>query len=241
MKTKRKKTKKQTIDQCGKKTESQHREQQKVVLEFTQTAWIKMRALVDSFSGEVQWHGTVERKEGEAFLITDILVFPHEASSATVISEQGEYEKWLNGLDDKTFNSCRFHGHSHVNMDVQPSCVDMQYRHNLIKGLGNPRDIDLFYIFLITNKKGDMSVEIYDLNKGVIYSTQETIIRVPLGGEDLASFIRHSKNLVTYSRPSDGFLHPLQRFLNPNYYGNYLLHDSLEDEDYIIDYQGGES
>lgn len=164
------------------------------LLEFTPQAWIKMRALVDSFAGEVQWHGAVERKNKNAFLVKDILVFPHETTSTTVVSEQEEYEKWLNELDDETFNACRFHGHSHVNMGVYPSSVDMEYRYSLVSHMGTPKqNVDLFYVFLITNKKGDISAEIYDLTSNVLYSTNDIAIKVPLDGEDLQTFIKRAK------------------------------------------------
>lgn len=167
------------------------------VLEFTPKAWIKMRALVDSFTGEVQWHGTVERRSDNTFVVKDILVFPHETTATTVVSGQEEYEKWLNELDDETFNSCRFHGHSHVNMGVSPSSVDMAYRHELVDHMGVPSpDTDLFYIFLITNKKGDISVEIYDLTMNALYSTQEVVIRVPIGDDEMYSFIKRAKTCV---------------------------------------------
>lgn len=42
-------------------------------IEFTPKAWIKMRSLVDSFSSEVQWHGTVMRKNESTFIVKDIL------------------------------------------------------------------------------------------------------------------------------------------------------------------------
>ena len=117
---------------------------------FTPIAWKKMYALVYAFSSEVQWHGTVKRLDKSTFLITDILVFPHEVTGTTVVSDQKEYEDWLDSLNDETFNSLRFHGHSHVDMGVTPSGVDMNYRRNLLNNFGMPNEeSDLFYIFLI--------------------------------------------------------------------------------------------
>lgn len=167
-------------------------------IEFTPKAWIKMRSLVDSFSSEVQWHGTVMRKNKNTFVVKDILIFPHEATGTTVVSNQEGYEEWLNNLDDETFNACRFHGHSHVNMGVTPSGVDMNYRHNVLDNFGLPNDTtDLFYIFLITNKRSEISAEIYDLQNDALYSTNEIDIEVVVDDDEyLSEFINEAKSVV---------------------------------------------
>lgn len=168
------------------------------IIEFTPKAWIKMRSLVDSFSSEVQWHGTVVRKNENTFVVKDILIFPHEVTGTTVVSNQEGYEEWLNDLDDETFNSCRFHGHSHVNMGVTPSGVDMNYRHNVLDNFGLPNDTtDLFYIFLITNKRGEISAEIYDLQNNALYSTNEIDVDVVVDDDEyLSEFISEAKSVV---------------------------------------------
>lgn len=170
----------------------------KASIEFTPKAWIKMRSLVDSFSSEVQWHGTVVRKNENTFVVKDILIFPHEVTGTTVVSNQEGYEEWLNDLDDETFNSCRFHGHSHVNMGVTPSGVDMNYRHNVLDNFGLPNDTtDLFYIFLITNKRGEISAEIYDLQNNALYSTNEIDVDVVVDDDEyLSEFISEAKSVV---------------------------------------------
>lgn len=167
-------------------------------IEFTPKAWIKMRSLVDSFSSEVQWHGTVMRKNKNTFVVKDILIFPHEVTGTTVVSNQEGYEEWLNNLDDETFNACRFHGHSHVNMGVTPSGVDMNYRHNVLDNFGLPNDTtDLFYIFLITNKRSEISAEIYDLQNNALYSTNEIDIEVVVDDDEyLSEFINEAKSVV---------------------------------------------
>lgn len=168
------------------------------IIEFTTKAWIKMRSLVDSFSSEVQWHGTVMRKNENTFVVKDILIFPHEVTGTTVVSNQEGYEEWLNDLDDETFNACRFHGHSHVNMGVTPSGVDMNYRHNVLDNFGLPNDTtDLFYIFLITNKRGEISAEIYDLQNNALYSTNEIDVDVVVDEDEyLSEFISEAKSVV---------------------------------------------
>lgn len=168
-------------------------------IKFTPTAWIKTRALVDEYKTEVQWHGVAERESESVFVVKDILVFPHEVTGTTVTSNQEEYEEWLDSLDDATFNRLRFHGHSHVNMAVVPSGTDMKYRKDILRGFGTPtKDTDLFYIFLITNKAGNVSAEVYDLQNNALYSTSEESLKVSvdLGGDNLTDFLDEAREVI---------------------------------------------
>lgn len=166
-------------------------------LYFTKTAWIKMTALVSRFETEVQWHGMVRRISENEFEIYDVLVPPHEVSGATVTSEYKSYIEWMDGLDDDTFNAIRFHGHSHVNMSVSPSSVDNKYRLDLVTQLPKPTDNeDVFYIFLILNKKHEWSAEIYDLTNNALYGTDEICMECLLGDSDLDSFIAEAKKVA---------------------------------------------
>lgn len=164
---------------------------------------MKIFALVHTYSTEVEWHGVVERTAADAFYIKDVLVFPHKVTGATVISDQTEYEKWLDTLDNETFNALRFHGHSHVNMGVTPSGVDMTYRHNILNNFGMPSATsDLFYIFLIFNKRGDISGEIYDLQNNALYSKSTNTDEIDIVVEDcdwLTEFLDEAKRVVTES------------------------------------------
>lgn len=174
------------------------RDGRKATLEFTKKAWIKMYALVNNFASEVEWHGTVTRIDENTFKVNDILIFPHEATGATVTTNQAEYEEWLNNLDDDTFNALRFHGHSHVDMGVSPSCVDSTYRNKVLNNFGTPNEsTDLFYIFLITNKKGAISAEIYDLQNNALYDTEEITVEVEVDNDEyLCEFISEAKAAV---------------------------------------------
>ena len=164
-------------------------------LKFSPIAYIKMRALVKDFETEVQWHGVVERIDKTTFLVKDILLFPHEVSSATVVSNQKEYEAWLDTLDDETFNHLRFHGHSHVRMAVNPSGTDMNYRKNVLQGI-SPQDDNAFYIFIIMNKEECISGEIYDLENNIIYSGKSDI-SFEIDGFDRTDFLENAHKLAT--------------------------------------------
>lgn len=162
-------------------------------------AWIKMHALVKEFSTEVQWHGTVTRISKNEFLIEDILLFPHEVSRGFVTSDQTEYEAWLQGLDDKTFNKCRFHGHSHVEMRARPSSIDDKYRNDILNNFCAPTpEDDYFYIFLILNKFGDAHCLVYDLKNKVNYGFEEVRLIIKFNDEtNLEAFIAEAKKLAT--------------------------------------------
>lgn len=174
------------------------KDERRVTLAFTPTAWTKMYALVDAFSKEVQWHGLVSRLDATTFVIEDILIFPHVASPTTVISDQEEYEEWMNNLSDEEFNACRFHGHSHVNMPVSPSLTDMTYRKNIFENFStNPMpDEDQFYIFLIVNKRREVSGQVYDITQNALYEKDEIDIEILLDGDWMSDFINTAKEIV---------------------------------------------
>lgn len=180
---------------------------------FTPIAWAKMYSLVIKYSSEIEWHGIVERTGDASWLVKDILIFPHKVTGSTVVSDQAEYEAWLNELDDDTFNAMRFHGHSHVNMCVTPSSVDMGYRKNILNNFGTPVDgTDYFYIFLITNKRGELSGQVYDLKNNVLYTNDSTHNEITIdvcyddGDSYLSEFLAEARRVVkevTYQTPQN--------------------------------------
>ncbi len=197
----------------------------KATIRLSEKAWIKMFALIHTYSTEVEWHGVVERIAPNAFYIKDVLIFPHEVTGSTVTSDQTAYEKWLDTLDNDTFNALRFHGHSHVNMGVTPSGVDMNYRKNILNNFGTPTaNSDYFYIFLIFNKKGDISGEIYDLQNNALYSTNDITI-ITDESKWLTDFLGEAKEVVkehSYSYNYSGSSYGCTPAAAPktDYYGN---------------------
>lgn len=168
----------------------------KTNLVISSVAWTKILTLVTSFDKEVQWHGIVERTN-DGFLIKDILLFPHEITSTTVTSDQKKYEEWLDSLDDNTFNHLRFHGHSHVNMAVHPSSVDMDYREKILQTISQ-NDDEAYYIFLIINKKCEISAEIYDVSNNILYETSDINFIIYLNEQETVNnFVNEAKTLAT--------------------------------------------
>ena len=182
----------------------------KAYLTFAPKAYLKMMALVIFYSTEIEWHGVVQRVSENEFFVSDVLIFPHEVTSCTVVSSQKDYEEWLDSLDDETFNSLRLHGHSHVNMAVTPSSTDMTYRKNVINNFGIPtQNDDYFYIFIIVNKKGEISGEIYDLTNNSAYGTNEINILIQTDDDSyLSEFIMEARKVVKEARTSSSYYHP---------------------------------
>lgn len=159
---------------------------------FTQEAYIKMYTLINCFSTEIGWRGIVDNSEKDIYIIKDILVFPQTVTGATVTTEDDEYNEWKAKLSDDEFNNMRFYGHSHVNMSVTPSTVDMTERSGIISQFGD----DGYVIFGIFNKKGDWSWELYDMKTGMVYNEDDLIVDVLMDSGSLWTFLNDANAKV---------------------------------------------
>lgn len=149
---------------------------------FKSEAWQKMQALIKGFDKEVAWHGIAYRGEDsnkDEYFITDILVYPQEVTGSTVTTDQEKYQSWLMSHEDEVFNNIRMQGHSHVNMSTSPSGVDTSLYERILEQL----DDDMFYIFLIYNKRGEKTFKIYDLAKNVLFETGDVTVVVQADGD----------------------------------------------------------
>lgn len=163
------------------KNDEKLKEEDKVILNITATAWLKMWALVQTENKEIGWHGLVTRESEKKFKITDILMYPQVTTAATVVTDDVEYGNWLHKeISDDDINHLRFHGHSHVNMATSPSGVDTTWYNQILQGLFK----DDFYIFMILNKREDYFIELYDLKTNTIYEKKDITINVLLENED---------------------------------------------------------
>lgn len=168
---------------------------QKANVFFTEIAWLKMQTLIDKFDKEVGWHGIATRcgkEEDNAYLISDILVYPQKVTGVTVTTDQEKYEMWLMNHDDKTFNNIRMQGHSHVNMSTSPSSVDNTLYEKILGQL----DDDMFYIFMIWNKSGSKTIKIYDMAKNVMFDTTDITVSILDDGTGIEKFLKEAKSLV---------------------------------------------
>ena len=158
------------------------------VVYYTRTAWAKQQALINECNKEVGWHGVARRgddPEKDEYVISDILVYPQEVTGSTVTTDQVAYQTWLMNHDDEVFNNIRYQGHSHVNMTTSPSGVDTSLYDRILAQLED----DMFYIFMIWNKRGEKTIKIYDLEKNVLFETADvtvTVIETPDDADLLA-------------------------------------------------------
>ena len=144
----------------------------KPVLTIKLLCYMKMRQLVLQSGDEIAWHGFVKR-DGMNFTLYDIIMYPQYNSAATTKSDEEEYSKWvLRQYEFENFCDMKMHGHSHVNMGCTPSDTDMQFRENILKNLKK----DSFYIFMIMNKQGSFTIELYDYVTGMIYDTSDITV-----------------------------------------------------------------
>lgn len=167
----------------------------KAVVYFTELAWTKMQTLIREFDKEVAWHGVASRGEDESkdeYYITDILVYPQEVTGVTVNTNQEKYEMWLMAQEDDIFNNIRMQGHSHVNMGTSPSSVDITHQEKILTQLED----DMFYIFMIWNKRGEKTIKIYDLAKNVLFDGNDVSVEVKNDSSGMTAFLENAKKMV---------------------------------------------
>lgn len=161
---------------------------------FSAVAFAKMTMLVQNFTSEVAWHGVAYRdeKEKNKFYITDILVYPQVVTGSTVNTDQDAYQTWLYTHNDEVFNNIRMQGHSHVDFSTTPSGVDATHQEKILSQI----DDDMFYIFMIWNKKFERNIKIFDMANNTLYETADVDLYIGDDGCDLNAFIKDAKELV---------------------------------------------
>lgn len=188
-------------------------------LYFTEVAYLKMTALVREFDSEIAWHGIAKRCEGEedAYVVSDILVYPQEVAGATVTTDQQKYQTWLYNHDDEVFNNIRMQGHSHVNMGTSPSSVDLSLYERILDQL----DDTMFYIFLIWNKKGDKTIKIYDMAKNILFETADITVKVLDGEIGMEKFLKEAKEMAQEKKHTTPTVVKGTSSSYSGYYGGY--------------------
>lgn len=169
--------------------------EEKAILYFTETAWMKMQYLIAVFGSECAWHGVVERhgEDKSEFIVKDILVYPQQVTGATVTTDQKEYEDWMNDLDDETFNALKFHGHSHVNMGVTPSSVDNEHQRGIVSQLNDSQ----FYIFGIFNKSGNRWLKIFDMKRNIVFEKDDIEVKILMDGSRCFDLMEEADEKIT--------------------------------------------
>lgn len=142
---------------------------------INEEAYLKILLYVRDTTTEIAWHGTVERDlTNNLYYIKNVFLYPQKITAATVQTDQDKYQEWLTNLDDDTYNKLRFQGHSHVNFGISPSGTDLSYYDSMLQVLPN----NDYYIFMIINKTGAMTLLIYDLATNLIYETEDIDFKI---------------------------------------------------------------
>lgn len=192
--------------------------ERKAVVCFTELAWLKMQSLIMMFDKEVAWHGIAKRGTDESkdeYYITDIMVYPQTVTGATVNTDQEKYQTWLMMHDDDVFNNIRMQGHSHVNMGTSPSSVDTTHQEQIIAQLED----DMFYIFMIWNKRNEKTIKIYDMKKNVLFDSSDITITVQDNEMGIQLFLDEAKRLVQDKNT-------ISSVLTANYAGSTDIHSN---------------
>lgn len=166
------------------------KDEDKATIIVEANAWIKILGLVSSESGEIGWHMLCERVNDKTFVIKDVLLYPQYVTGVTVTTDDVGYGNWLHKeLSMEEINNLRGHGHSHVNMGTSPSGVDRTWYNEILQGLAE----DDYYIFMIINKKGDIFLELYDLQTNTIYDKKDLNMHILIDNTYLNTWLTEEK------------------------------------------------
>ena len=169
---------------------------ERATLLYTPLAWTKQCLLIKEFSSEVAWHGVVERledREGNVYLVPDIMVYPQKVTGATVEMDDEGYAKWcFEHADDERYDNISFQGHSHVSMGTTPSSVDLKHQDEIMSMLPD----DGFYVFTIWNKSLSNYNKIFDLKRNVVFENADITMAIVDENGTLDEFVKEAKTLV---------------------------------------------
>ena len=190
---------------------------EKVVVRYTQEAYLRMQTLVDYFDTEVAWYGLVERLGEKVFRVYDVKVCKQIVTGGKVDTEDEDALAFFESLSDDEANHMHFQAHSHVKMSTSASGVDLENQRGMVKNLGKTG----FYIFQIWNKSGDINTYLYDLDNNVYYDKKDVIIDV----EGVDDFIAEVADLVVEKKA-----YPYQTGNGYNYSSTKKETDKKEDK-----------
>lgn len=178
---------------------------------YNERATLKELLAIMCCDTEIGWSGVVDRISDTDFLITDILIPPQTVSATSYRTDDEEYAKWIQQLCANDYNNLRLNGHSHVNMCVSPSEMDLELQEETVKQLP-PTD---YYIFTIKNKKGDAKFWIYDLKNNLLVTENE--IDVKYFNQDYRDFCLKEIASKCKQKSSPIYIRGIEDFEDSNY------------------------
>ena len=180
---------------------------EKVIIRYTQEAFLRMQALVNFFDSEVAWYGLCERLSERVFRIYDVKVCKQTVTGAKVDTTDEDTAAFFESLTDDEANHMHFQAHSHVKMTTGASGVDLQNQHDVIHNMGKTG----YYIFQIWNKNNDINTYLYDLDNNVFYDRKDVCLEIEDSLGALDDFLVSVADLVVEKKYQ----------YNTEYYGGY--------------------
>ena len=175
------------------KTDFNEVAKEKVMLIYTQEAFLRMQALVDFFDTEVAWYGLVDKIDDLTYRVYDVKVCKQYVDGAKVDTEDDDVLEFFGSLSDDEAEHMHFQAHSHVKMSTTASAVDTQNQQDVIKSMGKTG----FYIFQIWNKNGDINTYMYDLDNNTFYDRKDIMIEIEDSLGTVDDFLGSVADLVT--------------------------------------------
>lgn len=158
-------------------------------VKFTATAWLKIVALISMHDKEIAWHGVVTRTDDSHFVVEDIMMYPQKVLSAYV-EDDDNHAEWIASLPRETLQKLKLQGHSHVSFSAKPSQTDLDNWESYARPLRN----DNYYIFMIVNKKWELTMRIYDLLTNSQYENDDIDVVIECDGcDDLIKWCKEEK------------------------------------------------
>lgn len=202
------------------------------VVTFGKLAWQKIRLLVEEYDVEIAWHATVCRTGEAEYFVDDILIYPQSVSPCCVRTDVDKKEVWRESLDEETFNAIHLQGHSHVRMGVTPSSQGYTSDIHCQKQIASQIKGDDFYIFMITNKLGDMWLKIFDAQLNIVFENPDIVYSIEDEyGFDRDHFLEETHEVVEEQKQKPK---PVQSYLTES----TALDDEYPDDGYddVYDY-----
>ena len=164
----------------------------KIVIRYTQEAFLRMRMLVDYFDTEVGWYGLCKRLDEKTFRVYGVKLCKQYVTGSKVDTEDEDTLEFFNSLTDDEAEHMHFQAHSHVRMGTTASGTDLQNQADVVHNIGKTG----YYIFQIWNKNDDINTYLYDLDNNVFYDRKDIVIEIEDSAGTINDFILSVLDLV---------------------------------------------
>jgi hypothetical protein len=128
----------------------------------------KIRYIVQTVNTEVGWFGVVEEDEENNYYIVDIYIPSQEVTGTTVEVVSTAVAELTERLINDGYDpsQLRYHGHSHVDMEVIPSITDQEMVDDYLEHMQ-------YFVRGIYNKGGEGRVDVFDRRTNCVFNCVE--------------------------------------------------------------------